>query len=245
MKRRGHNTAIIGERTRQQILDVAERLFAEHGPEEVSIRAIAAAADTNLGSVNYHFGSKEKLFEEIFRRRVVPLNEQRLIRLDAAEAEAGHGRSPPLESIIEALVSPPLRLAAEAAGNARAMVVMQFLSHAFSSPNETAFLEKYYEPVRSRFIGALARALPHLSLNEVIWRYNFVIGAIIYAMGGPSRMTRPPKGLQGKHKAQRVSGDQAIRELVAYAAAGFRAAAALSESRGPGRAAGPARRTQR
>jgi AcrR family transcriptional regulator len=44
MSKRGHNTALIGERTRSQILDAAERLFAEHGPEAVSIRAIADSA---------------------------------------------------------------------------------------------------------------------------------------------------------------------------------------------------------
>jgi AcrR family transcriptional regulator len=229
MGKRGHNTALIGERTRSQILDAAETLFAEHGPEAVSIRAIADSAGVNLGAVNYHFLTKERLFEEIFRRRVMPLNEERIALLDCAEAKVGPERSPPLEAVLEAFVTPSLKLAAEAAGNARAMVVMQFLSHAFSSPNESAFLAKYYEPLRSRFISAFMKALPELSLSDVLWRYNFLVGSLIYAMGGPTRMTRPPQGMSLSIRAPKTP-ERAIAELVAYAAAGFRSPPALQST---------------
>lgn len=226
MKRPQNNILTAGQRTKDQILDTAEMLFATDGPEAVSIRGIANEAGINLGAVNYHFGSKEKLFEEMFRRRVLPLNEQRLALLDSVDRQCRAGEAPPLEAIIKAFAEPPLRLAAEAAGKARAMVVMQFLSHAFSSPNEDAFLKEYYEPVRTRFIDLLQRALPHLSLEDVLWRYNFMVGSIIYAMGGASRMTRPPKG-----RPLRINNsEQAILEFVAYAAAGFRAPPASKRS---------------
>jgi AcrR family transcriptional regulator len=226
MGKRGHNTALIGERTRIQILDAAEGLFAEHGPEAVSIRAIADSAGVNLGAVNYHFVTKERLFEEIFRRRVVPLNDERILLLDRVEAEVPRGKAPQLEAVLEAFVTPSLKLAVEAAGNARAMVVMQFLSHAFSSPNESAFLAKYYEPLRSRFIRAFMRSLPELSLSDVLWRYNFLVGSLIYAMGGPTRMTRPPQGMPSASRKAPKNQDRAVAELVAYAAAGFRSAPA-------------------
>jgi AcrR family transcriptional regulator len=70
-----------GERARTSILDAAEDLFAREGPSAVTLRSIAAAADVNVAAVNYYFGSKERLFEEMFLRRVVPLNEERLLRL--------------------------------------------------------------------------------------------------------------------------------------------------------------------
>jgi AcrR family transcriptional regulator len=222
MGKRGHNTALIGEQTKISILDAAERLFAEYGPEAVSIRAIADSADVNLGAVNYHFVTKERLFEEIFRRRVVPLNEARIALLDEVEASTPKGKPLSLEAVLEAFVSPSLKLAVEATGNARAMVVMQFLSHAFSSPNESAFLAKYYEPLRSRFIRAFMSALPDLSLSDVLWRYNFLVGSLIYAMGGPTRMTRAPQGLPNASRKTSKNHDRAIAELVAYAAAGFR-----------------------
>lgn len=221
--RRGHNTALMGEATRRQILDAAERLFAEQGPEAVSIRAIAAEAKVNLGAVNYHFVSKERLFEELFRRLVVPINQQRLELLDQLIAAASTGSHPALEDIIEAFVSPPLRLITESSGSARAIVVMQFLSHSFSKPGESGFLEAYYEPVRSRFISLLKKVLPELALEDVLWRYNYMVGCIIYAMGGPGRMTRLPKALERTEQVPRAHADDAIRQLVTFASAGFRA----------------------
>jgi AcrR family transcriptional regulator len=39
--------------------------------------------------VNYYFGSKERLFEEMFLRRVIPLNEEGLAMLDLCLAATG------------------------------------------------------------------------------------------------------------------------------------------------------------
>ena len=44
--------------TKSRLLRVAERLFAEHGFDGVSVRQLTAAAGVNLAAVNYHFGSK-------------------------------------------------------------------------------------------------------------------------------------------------------------------------------------------
>ena len=49
--------------TQARILDTAEALFMEHGFEATSLRQITAAAGVNLAAVNYHFGSKEELFQ--------------------------------------------------------------------------------------------------------------------------------------------------------------------------------------
>jgi AcrR family transcriptional regulator len=224
--RRGQNTAAVGARTRADILNAAERLFAENGPSAVSIRAIAGAAKVNLAAVNYHFVSKDRLFEEVFRRRVLPLNEERLALLEQAMRAAGPGELPTLEAVVEAFVAPPMRLAAEASSSARAVVIMQFLSRAFSMPGESGFLQTYYEPVRSRFITILQRLLPNLATEDVLYRYNFLVGAIIYAMGGPSRMTRLPAELAALEVVSPGGVEDAVRHLVTYAAAGLRAVSA-------------------
>lgn len=53
--------------TRQRLLEVAGELFAEHGLEGTSVRAIAEKAGANIAAVNYHYGSKEKLYYEALR----------------------------------------------------------------------------------------------------------------------------------------------------------------------------------
>ena len=107
-----------GERARTRILDTAEELFAQAGPSAAAaLRSIAAAADVNVAAVNYYFGSKEKLFEEMFLRRIAPLNEERLTRLAACVANAGG--YPTLEAIIMAFAMPARRLTDEAGASAR------------------------------------------------------------------------------------------------------------------------------
>ena len=57
---------------RDDILDVAEKLFAEQGFEAVSVREISKAADINIAMISYYFGSKEKLYEEVISRKLTP-----------------------------------------------------------------------------------------------------------------------------------------------------------------------------
>ncbi|MBS1131732.1 MAG: transcriptional regulator, TetR family, partial [Proteobacteria bacterium] len=74
--------------TRERILDAAERLFMAHGYEGTSMRQITGEAGVNLAAVNYHFGSKESLMQEVFRRRLDWLNDERMRVLNAYEKEA-------------------------------------------------------------------------------------------------------------------------------------------------------------
>ena len=50
---------------RAVIRDEALRLFAEHGPDAVTVRQIAAAAGVSPGLVIHHFGSKDGLREAV------------------------------------------------------------------------------------------------------------------------------------------------------------------------------------
>lgn len=63
---------------KEQIVLAAERLFAEHGLNGVSLRQISAAAGNgNNTAVQYHFGSKERLVQAIFEYRLSGLNARR------------------------------------------------------------------------------------------------------------------------------------------------------------------------
>ncbi|MFF8022041.1 TetR/AcrR family transcriptional regulator [Streptomyces sp. NPDC007896] len=63
---------------KEQIVLAAERLFAEHGLDGVSLRQISTAAGNgNNTAVQYHFGTKQHLVQEIFEYRLPELNERR------------------------------------------------------------------------------------------------------------------------------------------------------------------------
>ncbi len=53
-----------------QIIETAERLFADRGFDGTSVRDIAEEAGINIAMISYYFGSKEKLMEAIFELRV-------------------------------------------------------------------------------------------------------------------------------------------------------------------------------
>ncbi|HDP35211.1 MAG TPA: TetR/AcrR family transcriptional regulator [Candidatus Hydrogenedentes bacterium] len=54
--------------TKEALLFAAGELFAEHGVEGTSIRAIAEKCQANIAAVNYHFGTKENLYHVLIRR---------------------------------------------------------------------------------------------------------------------------------------------------------------------------------
>ena len=83
--------------TKDRILDAAEALFMEHGFEATSLRAITAAAGVNLAAVNYHFGSKEELFQAVLTRRLDPMNQERARPADGARARSRRRRRCPCE----------------------------------------------------------------------------------------------------------------------------------------------------
>ena len=62
--------------TKERLLTAAEQLFAEHGFAATSLRQLTGHADVNVAAVNYHFGSKENLITEVFRRRFDELSER-------------------------------------------------------------------------------------------------------------------------------------------------------------------------
>ena len=62
--------------TRERLLQVASELFAEKGYAGVSISEITGKAEANKAAVNYHFGSKEKLYQEAWRHAHERITEQ-------------------------------------------------------------------------------------------------------------------------------------------------------------------------
>ncbi len=156
------------------VFGAAERLFALHGFQNVSVRDITAAAGVNLASVNYHFGSKDALLFEIFRRRTAELNRERARMLH--EAAARHGGKPPVRDILEAYFAPPLRWASP--DNDRRISV-QFIIRARSEG--TADMREVLKNDVShlaRFADALLAARPGLPKEDVYWRLHFVLGMV-------------------------------------------------------------------
>jgi len=160
--------------TKQQVLIAAERLFALHGFQNVSVRDITAEAGVNLASVNYHFGSKDALLFEIFRRRTSELNRERARMLHEASDRADG--KPAVREILRALFEPPLRWSSP---DHDRRISVQFIIRARSEGTE-AMREVLRTDVSHlrRFADALMAARPELAPEEVYWRLHFSLGMI-------------------------------------------------------------------
>jgi len=201
--------------TRDRVLDVAERLFAKRGLDAVSIRDIIGAAEVNLGAINYHFGTKERLIVAVLERRLAPLSEQRLRGLAAVEKAAGKG-TPTLEAVLEAMFRPAIEQAMDPRQGGATFGKLMARSFVEPKPAVEAALHSHFEPAVRRFDAALLRVMPGLTREDVFWRMHLLIGGLHQSLLMLGRK-RPP-GIR-----LRMDAETYVRHFVAFAAAAFRA----------------------
>ncbi|HEY2625017.1 TetR/AcrR family transcriptional regulator [Dyella sp. Tek66A03] len=196
--------------TKERILGAAEALFARHGFEGASLRQLTTAAGVNLAAVNYHFGSKDRLIEEVFRRRLDQLNGRRMAALQkiAGDPDAT------VEDVLAAFIAPALELSHDGSGS----LFMRVLARAFAEHDDTLrkFLSENYGHVMRQFTAEFARLLPHLSKEELYWRVDLVTGALTHAMSGFGMIQRKSDVPEHQHR------EQTAAHLIRFAAAGLK-----------------------
>lgn len=195
--------------TKERILSAAETLFARRGFDGASLRELTSAAGVNLAAVNYHFGSKEKLVEQVFKRRLDALNRDRLAALGAVCQRPDHS----LEDVLGAYIRPALELSHDAGG----ALFMRVLARAFAEHDDTLrqFLSDNYGHVIRQFTAEFARLLPHLEKAELYWRIDLVTGALTHAMSGFGIIQRKDNVSEQSHR------EQTAAHLIGFAVAGL------------------------
>lgn len=201
--------------TRTRILDAAEELFMQHGFEGTSMRQLTARAAVNLAAVNYHFGSKHALIEAVFRRRLDPMNIERIAELDRLESS---GNLSP-ESIIRAFVRPSLRLVEDSKGGSRNFI--RLLGRTYTEPTKSvrALIGQMYAPAMERYKSALERALPQMPRDELVWRMHFMFGTLAYTLAA----TDTVQLIAGCKPEDRYDAQLLEERLTAFLAAGLNA----------------------
>ena len=198
--------------TKDRILGAAEELFAQHGFAATSLRQVTGLAAVNIAAVNYHFGSKENLVNEVFRRRMDEMSAERLAALKTAiDKHPGE-----LEPVLAAFIEPALALAQDRNGGG---AFVRVIARAYAEHNESLrrFLSDQYGHVLRHFGKALAACLPGIDKDSLYWRLDFLAGALTYAMSDFGMIKRPSGASEAAHRAR------AARELIRFAAAGLQA----------------------
>jgi AcrR family transcriptional regulator len=209
-------------KTEEAFLDAAERLFAENGFEGTKVRAIAEASDANLGALHYYWGSKEALFSAVWKRRMLPLIEQRR-RFMQEVIDQADSKPVDLETLITMWIEAGLGLTTEGEPNE---AFQRLYGRALTDPSPAvqAIVSEYLDETSRTLVSLLKRACPELSDNEIYWRIHGLLGAILYAHIGQARLARIAQDLDADRTLK-----EGARQLVQYIVAGFRAPPAAAK----------------
>ena len=204
---------------RTRILDAAEDAISEGGFAGASLRDIVREAQVNLATVYYYYGSKIGLMEAVLKRRFGPLREEHLALLREFETMA-RGRPLPVEKILEAMLLPPLRLAAKAP--AKHQAVTGLIGRIVTEPNEQIqkALRSQRTEVRTAFLKAFQRSLPGASLPELLWRMEFVWGALALVLCNPRKIEIETHGA-----CDLTQTNQVLAQMLGFFSPGLRALA--------------------
>jgi len=207
--------------TKTKILDVAEKLFAEFGIHATSIRQIVKEAGVNVASLHYHFGSKEAVIHQIITRRLQPINELKVKRLDQLEAES-RGKPPELEDVLRAFIEPHIQMQKVAADKVKIlmklMVQIEDDAHKLEVMQDPVFLNTF-----TRFLSSLQSVLPHLPKSELIWRFKFMIFSMHAIM--VQHPIPADTGIEDKNE----NIDDLLNHVIIFLKAGFLAPASTNE----------------
>ncbi|HYM60289.1 MAG TPA: TetR/AcrR family transcriptional regulator [Thermoanaerobaculia bacterium] len=167
--------------TKEILLQAAEKLFLARGPQETTLRDITHEAGVNLAAVNYHFGSKEELIFEVFKRRLTPLHERRLELIRRLRKKGGKNAVSG-KVALRVLVRPVVEIAAEAGPAFARIMARLHLEH--PETFRAVMLAPATSTSAETFLGALRTGFPSVD-DDLLMRWaDLVLGAITYGVSG-------------------------------------------------------------
>jgi AcrR family transcriptional regulator len=203
---------------REALLEAAERLFAQRGYSAVSLREIAGEARANVGSLTYHFQNKMGLLRAIYTRHCEPINRRRVELL--GEAQRIRDRDERLVAILRAFLLPAFSSSTDSNGGGATFTRMRAVLSAEGDADARRIIAEAFDETSHTFIDAIADCLPGAPEAAIVWRSQFLLGSLYYALINPERVTRLSEGRVDGHDTK-----VAIDEIVAATFASLRSLA--------------------
>lgn len=213
---RGRGRPKDGEALRDAILTQAELIFADQGFAGATTRDIAAAAGVNQGLIRYYFGSKEELFDEVFRRRGSVISGQRHVLLDRVLAE---NPQPTVAQLVRAYLQPQWDMKRSGPSGA-AFVRLQARLHAEPEEHALRLRREVYDASVLRYIHELSRILPQIPREILSIRMAFLVGTYLFMLNDLGRLNDLTEGQIGE-----IGHAEMLDCLVTFLSAGLQAPA--------------------
>lgn len=201
--------------TRTAITKAARRRFAQHGVERTTMRDIVKDARISLGAVNFHFGSKQGLANEIFERVAREVCTGRQLEYDALE-RAAKGKPVPVEKTFRVLLGPYVE------GDEDQRLLLIYLIQQLRLAKLDLAPEvgpRYFTAIARRTVDLLHKAAPHMSEADVWWRYSLALGSILTIVSDcapDNRLKRISRGA-----ANAADRAELIEQTIQFIVAGF------------------------
>jgi AcrR family transcriptional regulator len=220
-----------GQSTRELLILTAERLFAEHGIDAVSLRQInTEAGQRNLSATLYHFGTKEALIAIIYDFRMERVNRRRTEFLAGMEAEQ---RQHDVHALVEGVVTP---IVDEVASDDSGAHYIRFLAQVIGHPQlrlDKLWSSRHADGL-SRIVSHMRSALPQLPARIVSLRIGLMWEQIIHALADQDLL---------RENAGQAGQALFLNNLIDVVASGLMAPVGAATARELKRAAaGPAKR---
>lgn len=165
--------------TARRILEIAERLFAEQGVEQVPLRQIVVeSGQRNRSALHYHFGSREALVSHLLNRRLHQVNEIRNRYLDELEA-----RTEPLDihAVVHATILPLVDVVLHTDWGTN---YLQVLAQTTFSPGllNKGLVDKTAMTALYRIREHIYALLPDVPRNVLKMRMIWFMDTVVYSM---------------------------------------------------------------
>lgn len=208
-----------GDDTKSRVLDSAEELFSEGGFDGVSSRDITKLAKCNVASINYYFGGKDNLYNEVCRRR---LNVLRDIRIDSINKVMLKSDSVTLEELFRvfshAFLAPLLE-------DPKGRSFLKLMTREMLYPHMRAgmLVEEMIMPIFEKLVGAMCNICPGLGKEKAFWSIYSLIAQLIHTIHIQTMMRDSLKGLPP------FDVSDAVDHIVSFTTAGVRSLIENSE----------------
>ena len=180
------------EEATSTILDAGEKLFALHGRDGVTLKAIATGANVPTALVHYYFGDKDRVFRAVFARRSGEVNAARIAAMDAYEAEVGTDMT--IEGVLNVFLRPIYQMVIEKGEGW--VYFAAIVGHANASHfGGKDVMAENFDPIVQRFIGMLRALAPEAPPERIYWFFDLVSSSLTHGLAQTGRIDDVSGGL--------------------------------------------------
>lgn len=201
--------------TKDKILNAAEYLFATSGFAETSMRQITNKAGVNLASINYHFGSKKDLIQDVLDRYLAQLLPSVNKKLDVLVTSKSQVE---VEEVLRCFKQPLLDLEKINAGGTVFFLSLLGRGYVDVQGHLRKFITDKYRNEIQQLRAVFRQTLPDISEQELFWRLHLTLGTSVFTLAASDAL----KEIAKADFQQELDTEQLLEQIIPFVSAGFR-----------------------